>query len=165
MKSTHTHACPIAAALNVLGDRWTLLIIREAFYGAVRFGEIRKNTGISKNILTDRLAKLVSEGILERVDFADRGTNFVYHLTKKGRSLDTVLASLLQWGNAHIYGEGEEPVLLVDCSSGLPVRALSPVDGNGQGVDKHNIVFQPGPGANSTTKRRLSQITRTEATG
>lgn len=156
MKSAHTHACPIAAALNILGDRWTLLIIREAFYGAVRFGEIRKNTGISKNILTDRLEKLVTEGILERVEFADRGTNYVYHLTAKGRSLDTVLASLLQWGNTHVYGEGAEPVLLVDKTTNSPVRALGPIGSNGKLVEKRNIVFCAGPGANSFTKKRLS---------
>ncbi len=156
MKVTHTHACPIAAALNVIGDRWTLLIIREAFYGAVRFGEIRRNTGISRNILSDRLNSLVADGILEKVKYADRGTSYVYHLSEKGRALETVLGALLQWGNEYIYGEGAEPVQLVEKASQRPIKAFAPVDSEGRVVARQDVTFNAGPGANNATRKRLA---------
>jgi DNA-binding HxlR family transcriptional regulator len=91
--------CPIAASLEVLGERWTLLAVREIGYGAHRFDQIAKYTGASRDILTDRLRKLVDAGVLERRRYSERPPRFEYHLTEAGRDLAPVLTALSLWGN------------------------------------------------------------------
>ena len=86
--------CSIARALEIVGERWTLLIIRDAFLGLRRFDEFQESLGIARNVLTDRLNRLVEEGILERVRYSERPERYEYHLTKKGRRLDVALAGL-----------------------------------------------------------------------
>ena len=106
MTRPHTQTCAVAGFLNIFGDNWTLLIIREALYGVTRFKEFRTNTGIAKNLLSDRLVSLVSQGILEKRDIGEHGTRYAYHLTDRGRALETVLFAVQEWGNEHVYGEG-----------------------------------------------------------
>mgnify|MGYP000338320057 CR=1 FL=1 len=156
MKATHTHACPIAAALNIFGDKWTLLIVREAFYGENRFGDFLKNTGISRNLLTERLNHLVSHGILARSEFADRGTKYIYKLTDKGRSLETILISMVQWGNDHIYEKGAEPMLLWDRRSDSNIAALRPCLQSGEPVAREDLMLVSGPGASRHVQKRLA---------
>ena len=96
MAKPHTQTCPIAAFLNVFGDAWTLMIIREAFYGATRFTEFQRNTGAARNLLSDRLAMLVSNGVLERQNVGEQGTRYAYRLTDKGQSLVPVLVAMMQ---------------------------------------------------------------------
>ncbi len=157
MSRKHDHPCAIAEALNILGDRWTLLIIREAFYGATRFGEFLTNTGISRNLLTERLSQLVEADILERTPFADRGTSHAYALTVKGRALDTVVMALTEWGNSYLYGDGEEPVLARDEASGEIIRRIEPVTSDGQIIARQNIVIEAGPGGDGRTLSRISK--------
>ena len=156
MAKRHAQACPIAAALNVIGDRWSLLIVREAFYGAARFGEFRANTGISKNLLSARLTLLVEHGVLERIDFADRGTSHAYQLTDKGRALETVLVAMMQWADAHIYGDGAAPVAAVDAATGEPIAPLSLIGSDGRAISSRDIAFRAGPGADERTRKRLA---------
>ena len=158
MTKYHTHKCSIAAALNLLGDRWSLLIVREALYGADRFGQFQRNTAISKNLLTDRLNQLVADGILERVAFADRGTNHVYRLTESGRALETTMVALQQWADRFVYGEGKEPVRLFDKASDRPVPQIEIKDASGEPISFDGVTFKPGPGADKHTRRRLSEI-------
>jgi DNA-binding HxlR family transcriptional regulator len=94
--------CSIARALEIVGERWTLLIIRDAFLGLRRFDEFQESLGVARNVLTDRLNRLVEEGILERVRYSERPERYEYHLTKKGRQLDVALAGLRQWGDTHL---------------------------------------------------------------
>ena len=94
--------CSIARALEIVGERWTLLIIRDAFLGLRRFDEFQESLGIARNVLTDRLGRLVEEGILERVRYSERPERYEYHLTKKGRQLDVALAGLRQWGDTYL---------------------------------------------------------------
>ncbi len=157
MAKPHTQTCAIAAALNLFGDRWSLLIVREAFYGATRFGEFRKNTGISKTMLSARLARLVENGVLERFDFADRGTNYAYRLTDKGRALDTVLIALLQWADAHVFGDGAEPVIVLDRATGRPLPALTVQGSDGRPIAHADVAFRAGPGADERARRRLAR--------
>ena len=157
MTRKHTHTCAIAGMLNIFGDHWTWLVVREAFYGATRFRDFQRNTGISRNILTDRLMVLVEEGILEKTDIGSRGTRFAYELTGKGRSLQPVLMAMTLWGNEHVYGAGKEPVLMIDAKTGLPVEALRPVNSAGRRVAPENIVPMPGPGASRATLSRLKE--------
>ena len=114
MAKRHTQTCPVAGFLNIFGDAWTLMIIREAFYGATRFSEIQRNTGIAKNLLSDRLSMLVAEGVLEREDVGERGSRYAYKLTAKGRSLAPVFIAMSQWSNEHVFGAGGEPVFLIE---------------------------------------------------
>ena len=137
----------MAGFLNLFGDDCTLLIIREALYGVTRFKDFRANTGIARNLLSDRLASLVETGVLEKRDIGERGTRYAYHLTDKGRALETVLFTVQEWGNEHIYGEGREPVSRV---------AL--LDRNDHPLDAENVAPCPGPGASNAAQRRVERM-------
>ena len=94
--------CSIARALEVVGERWTLLIVRDVFLGLRRFDELQENLGIARNVLTERPNRLVDEGILERVRYSERPERFEYRLTAKGRDLNIALTALRQWGDAYL---------------------------------------------------------------
>ena len=94
--------CSIARALEVVGERWTLLIIRDAFLGLRRFEQFQESLGIARNVLTDRLNRLVEEGILELARYSERPERFEYRLTQKGRDLQIALAGLRQWGDKYV---------------------------------------------------------------
>src|SRR5215470_19695659 len=94
--------CSIARALEVVGERWTLLIIRDVLLGLHRFDELQESLGIASNVLTDRLNRLVDEGVLERVRYSERPERFEYRLTKKGRELGVALLALMQWGDRYL---------------------------------------------------------------
>jgi DNA-binding HxlR family transcriptional regulator len=94
--------CSIARALEVVGERWTLLIVRDVFLGKHRFDELQESLAIARNVLTDRLNRLVQEGILERVRYSERPERFEYRLTPKGRDLQIALAGLRQWGDKYL---------------------------------------------------------------
>jgi DNA-binding HxlR family transcriptional regulator len=94
--------CSIARALEVVGERWTLLIIRDAVLGLRRFDQFQESLGIARNVLTDRLNRLVEEGILERVRYSERPERYEYRLTAKGRDLAVTLAGLRQWGDKYL---------------------------------------------------------------
>lgn len=117
-------ACPVARSLDAMGDRWSMLIIRDAFDGLTRFGQFQKNLGVAKNVLSTRLRNLVAHGILDTVPAADGGLHHEYKLTSKGLGLFLVLVSLRQWGEAFFFDPEESHVLLVDKKQGLPVRQL-----------------------------------------
>jgi len=97
-------SCSIARSLGVLGERWTFLILREAFGGLTRFAEFRDSLGIAPDVLTDRLATLVRYGVMERVTYQEPGSRSrsAYALTPAGRELNVVLAALQQWGDEHL---------------------------------------------------------------
>lgn len=111
-------------AAREIGDRWSLLILREAFYGVMRYEDIRADLGIPRSILSDRLAKLVARGFLEKRPYREGGDRprFAYGLTGKGRGLATALIALTRWGEAHILGR-PGPVDIVDRTTGRSVTA------------------------------------------
>jgi DNA-binding HxlR family transcriptional regulator len=94
--------CSIARTLEVVGERWTLLIVRDVFLGLRRFDQLKESLGVARNVLADRLGRLVAEGILERVPYSERPPRFEYRLTAKGRELNVALTALRQWGDAHL---------------------------------------------------------------
>jgi len=94
--------CSIARALELVGERWTLLIIRDAFLGLRRFDQFQDSLGVARNVLTNRLNRLVEEGILERTAYSERPPRFEYRLTEKGRDLGVALLALMQWGDRHL---------------------------------------------------------------
>ncbi len=103
--------CSIARTLELIGERWTILIIRDAFLGVRRFDEFQRSLGVARNVLQGRLERLVENGILERVRYQERPERFEYRLTEKGLDLWPVVVSLLSWGDRHAAPEGP-PVLL-----------------------------------------------------
>jgi DNA-binding HxlR family transcriptional regulator len=123
-KCLESSKCPIARTLDVIGDWWSMLIVRDAFLGKRRFGEFQKSLGLAKNILCVRLQKLVSHGILTTGPASDGSAYHEYTLTEKGRSLYTVLVALRQWGESNLFGKGELDLLLVDRETGQPVKPL-----------------------------------------
>ena len=123
-KSLEAANCPIARTLDVIGDWWSLLIVRDALLGKRRFGEFQKSLGLAKNILCARLRKLVSHGVLEAVPASDGSPYHEYALTEKGRDLYIVLVALHQWGERCLFEKGELDALLVDRETGRPVKPL-----------------------------------------
>jgi DNA-binding HxlR family transcriptional regulator len=126
-------ACPLAQTMEHLGDGWTVLVLREAFYGASRFDEFKTQLGIASNTLTRVIKDLVESGILERRPYSEKPPRFDYVLTAKGRDLRPVMLTLLAWGNAHgaanrtsvkltdtVTGEAVD-LQLVDKNSGKPI--------------------------------------------
>ena len=112
--------CPIARSLARVGEPWSILILREAFYGNSRFDEFQKQLGIAPNMLARRLETLVREGLLARRQYCARPPRFEYLLTDRGREFRPVMLALLAWGNRHFSPEGES-VLLVDRQTGATV--------------------------------------------
>src|SRR6476469_8242470 len=94
--------CSIARSLELVGDRWTLLIVRDLVLGLSRFDEFLESLGVASNVLADRLSRLVDEGLAERVRYSERPERFEYRLTAKGGELGLVLLALMQWGDRHI---------------------------------------------------------------
>ncbi|WP_028057247.1 winged helix-turn-helix transcriptional regulator [Candidatus Solirubrobacter pratensis] len=104
--------CSIARAMEILGERWTFLILREAFYGVRRFSDMQRNLGIARNILSTRLQTLVSAGIFERRLYQEEPERYEYRLTPAGRDLYPSIVTLMRWGDEHLTGELGPPVVL-----------------------------------------------------
>ena len=132
----------ISAALDVIGDRWSLLILRGVFRGRHRFGELRDDLGIASNLLTDRLNSLVKKGVLERVQYQDRPPRSEYRLTTSGRALSPVLVALMQWGDGHVIG-GDAPTTLVHVDCDALVENLTRCTACGEAVEAHEIRSSP----------------------
>lgn len=90
--------CPIAQSLAIFGDRWTLLIIRNAFLGMTRFEQFQKDLGVTRHVLAERLSRLVEQGVLEKQAYVDRQQRFEYVLTDKGKELKPILIEMMKWG-------------------------------------------------------------------
>ncbi|MCC3764799.1 helix-turn-helix transcriptional regulator [Glycomyces sp. TRM65418] len=125
-------ACPVARTVDLVGDRWSLLIIRDAMDGATTFTEFRERLGIARNILTDRLRRLVEHGILEKGAAAD-GRSRTYRLTEAGQDLFTAVVALRQWGERHAFAPGEPHSVLVD-DQGRALPELRPHGQDGRPV-------------------------------
>lgn len=131
-EQTEAAECPVARTLEILGDRWSLMIIRDAFDGIRRFGEFRNNLGLAKNILAGRLRDLVEHGILRVAPASDGSAYHEYVLTEKGHQLFPIIVSLRQWGEDHLFSAGEKHSILVDNLSGRPISKLAVSSQQGQ---------------------------------
>ncbi|MGV9818768.1 winged helix-turn-helix transcriptional regulator [Nocardia xishanensis] len=124
--------CPVARTVDLVGDRWILLIVRDAMDGAATFTEFQQRLGIAKNILTDRLRRLVDHGILT-TSTPPGGKRHIYELTAAGQDLFTAIVALRQWGERHAFAAGEARSTLVDRDGG-PVVEMRPESRNGEPV-------------------------------
>ncbi|WP_412739492.1 winged helix-turn-helix transcriptional regulator [Krasilnikovia sp. MM14-A1259] len=118
--------CSVARTLEVLGERWTLLVVRDALNGLSRFEEFQHSLGVARNVLADRLKRLVEAGVLERVRYCERPERFRYELTPKGRELGVPILSLMHWGDRHLAGPAGPPRLTRhrDCGGDLHARLV-----------------------------------------
>lgn len=143
-------SCSIARALDVIGDRWTILILRDTFRGIRRFSEIHRDLGIPKAVLTERLGRLVETGVLERRRYQDRPPRDEYRLTDMGRELSPVLVGLMRWGDRWLAEHGP-PTVLVHEPCGTEVELGFHCRCCGQDFGPTEIVGMPGPGARPGT--------------
>jgi DNA-binding HxlR family transcriptional regulator len=116
--------CSIASTVQIVGDRWSLLILRDAFRGIRRFDEFQSDLGIARNLLTDRLSKLVDHGIFDKVAYQDRPVRYEYRLTPKGIELSPSLVALMKWGDNWMVGDNGPPVVLVHDACATPVEQV-----------------------------------------
>ncbi len=139
--------CSIARTLGIVGDRWTLLVLRDAVLGLHRFEQLLTSLGVASNVLSDRLNRLVAEGILERVRYSERPERFEYHLTKKGRELGVALIALMQWGDRYI---SEKPPRIARRRSDKSRVSARLIARDGSVVTSDEIELVPGPGLEPT---------------
>ena len=136
--------CSVARALEVVGERWTLLIVRELLLKSRRFSDLERRIGVSKNILSNRLDKLVRLGVVEAVTYEDARDWCRYELTEKGRALYPVISALMAWGDAYDAPDG--PPAIVEHACGHPAGHRLVCEACGEPVDAHNVHVRPGPG-------------------
>lgn len=140
--------CQVERAMAVLGERYAVVVLREVFMGVRRFEDIRRHSGVSRQVLSDRLASLVDEGILVRAAYQEAGARqrFEYRLTEKGFGLYPVLAALAEWGGQH-YSGAEGPVVRIvhrDCEQDVQVALRCAEHGD---LAPRDLAPRPGPGA------------------
>ncbi|WPP87257.1 helix-turn-helix domain-containing protein [Acinetobacter pittii] len=135
-------ACPVARCVNLIGDRWSLLIVRDAFDGMRRFGDFQRSLGVARNILSDRLKKLVDAGVLELQNASDGTAYQEYVLTAKGESLFPVIVALRQWGEQNLFENGERHSLLIDKTTGQQFPFMVPVAADGTVLRASNTEVQ-----------------------
>jgi DNA-binding HxlR family transcriptional regulator len=139
-------ACSIARTLDVIGEPWTPLILRDVWVGISRFDQIQADLGISRKVLTERLGYLVEQGVLERRPY-DARPRYEYHLTAKGAELVEVLMVMVRWGDAWLAGEAGPPVLYRHHACGEVHRVDLRCEGCGEPMHAGDVDVLPGPGA------------------
>jgi DNA-binding HxlR family transcriptional regulator len=139
--------CSIAGALEVVGERWSLLIVRDVLLGVRRFDELQANLGIARNVLQSRLMRLGERGVLERRAYQERPTRYEYFLTDKGLDLWPTIVALLQWGDKYELPAAGPPVLLEHKRCGGAVDEHRICAACGARLSARDVVAKPGPGA------------------
>ena len=155
-KSFGTMACPIARSLERVGEWWSILILRDAFYGLTRFDEFRKNLGVAPNMLTRRLNALVEAGMLERHRYQDHPPRDEYLLTARGRDFHPVLLALLAWGNRQFAPEGAS-VQIARTDTGTRVDPIVVDRATGRPIAGPGFTLAPGPAADARLRQRLAE--------
>ncbi|WDZ96275.1 helix-turn-helix domain-containing protein [Herbaspirillum sp. WKF16] len=144
-RARYAEHCPVGRSLDLVGDRWALLIVRDAFDGLRRFSEFRDSLGVARNILSDRLRKLVDAGILDSVPASDGSAYQEYILTRKGEALLPVVVGLRQWGEQHLFAAGESHSTLVEKKNGRALPRMQPLGSDGKPVAAHQVEVKKAP--------------------
>jgi DNA-binding HxlR family transcriptional regulator len=138
--------CSVAQCLEVVGEWWSMLIVRDAFLGVTRFDDFQSRLGISRNVLNQRLNHLVDEGVLTRVAYQEHPLRWDYRLTEKGRQLWPVLTAMRQWGDAWA-APGGPPIEVVHNGCGHVAQMVAVCSECGESLDARGVRAVPGPGA------------------
>jgi DNA-binding HxlR family transcriptional regulator len=149
--------CSVARSLEIVGEWWTLLVVREAFFGTRRFSDFEANLSIAKNVLSDRLAKLVEAGVMERKPVVGRGNPQDYTLTPMGGDLFPAIIALMQWGDRWIYGPERAPARVLDREGGAEIARMKVTTPEGKPLQPRDVVVVPGPGADQAVRRRFGE--------
>ena len=136
--------CSLARTLAVIGDRWTLLILRDAFLRIRRFDDFQVRLGIARRVLTERLAILVEHGVLEKVAYQERPTRYEYRLTRKGHGLYPIILSLVHWGDEHYAGKKGPPVHHRHKTCGHRFRSMMCCSECGEEVSAKDVIVESG---------------------
>ena len=137
--------CSIQQTLDIVGDRWLLLILRDIFRGVRRFSQLQENLGIAKNLLTSRLNKLVHVNILEKIPYQTAPVRYEYTLTEKGRDLSPSLVALMKWGDRWCSDDAP-PTVLVHSECGTPLEQTTRCPSCEENIYPSEIRSRPGPG-------------------
>jgi DNA-binding HxlR family transcriptional regulator len=146
-----SQVCSVARTLELVGERWTPLIIRDAFLGVRRFGDFADRLGIARNVLQDRLERLVEAGVLEKVPYQERPLRHEYRLTEMGRDLWPTIVALLKFGDRHLAGEDGAPLLLLHRECGGEIDDRRICTRCGAQLEVGDVEAKPGPGARLTS--------------
>jgi DNA-binding HxlR family transcriptional regulator len=149
--------CSIARPLSFLGERWSILVLRDLFLGRRRFDEIQESLGVATNVLSQRLATFLDEGIVERRPYSEHPERFEYRLTQKGLDLQPVLLALLRWGDRYTADEAGPALETVHEDCGKPFHMVPTCSECGGTVEPSNVTNRPGPGANDEQRRRHAE--------
>ena len=152
----------VAHVLEVIGEGWSILIIREAFLGTHRFEEFQKRLGIARNILTARLKKLCANEVLDRVPVKEGAKRHEYVLTDKGREMMPLLVALSQWGDKWVFGEDNQPLIFLDREEHEPIAPVQVFSASGKVLRPRDIMIKPGPGATPEAIERIEELNRDE---
>ena len=147
------HADSVSRSIEVLGDRWTFLILRETFFGVRRFGELASNLGCSRQLLSQRLTRLVDHGVLERRRYRESPERFEYRLTDAGRDLYDIVLAFMGWGDRHLAGPEGVPLVLRHRACGKDTRPVMCCSACGERIDPREVDARPGPGSSATLSR------------
>jgi len=156
--------CPIEALLDIVGDRWSLLILRDAFYGVRRFDGFQQHLGISKKILALRLRSLTGNGVLRRVVYQERPERFEYRLTAKGQDMFPILLSMSRWGNRWLAEPGQEWLQLQHTGCGEMIEARLVCSHCGDLLTPARVKVVAGPGAGAKDIQKLARVVRKSRT-
>jgi DNA-binding HxlR family transcriptional regulator len=148
--------CSIAKSLEVIGERWSLLIVRDVLNGNRRFGEMQSSLGVARNVLSSRLQRLVDEGILERRAYQESPPRHEYFLTEKGLDLWPALIALLHWGDRYSTGPEGPPRLIVHKECGGSISDRGVCESCGKVLTARDARQIPGPGLEAGAERELS---------
>ncbi|HEY7485475.1 MAG TPA: helix-turn-helix domain-containing protein [Streptosporangiaceae bacterium] len=147
--------CSIARALEVVGDRWTMLVIRSVFEGVHRFDDLQEALGVARNVLTDRLGRLCDEGLLRRVRYQERPDRYEYRMTRKGVGIWPAMMSLLLWGDQY-YADDGAPMIIAHRGCGGELTPQLTCGTCGVSLGPTDIEPRPGPGATEQQSIDLS---------
>ncbi|MEA1079066.1 helix-turn-helix domain-containing protein [Marinobacter qingdaonensis] len=141
--------CSVARTLSVIGDRWTLIVLRDCFLGVRRFEHFEKRLGITRHVLTDRLKKLVQNEVLVKVPYQDKPLREEYRLTEKGLALHPVIMSLVHWGNTYMADERGAPLVHIHKDCGHQMAPVTTCSHCGESVSARDVRVEVGTGWSS----------------
>lgn len=156
--------CSVAGALEMIGDRWAILLLRDLALGLHRYDDLRRSTGIPTTTLATRLRNLETHGLVERARYTDRPPRCEYRLTDKGRDLWKVTAALREWGDRwDATGYGAPTIQVVDQETGHELQLALVDPQSGRAVPRERIRYRPGPGADDTVRTLLDNLNKEQA--